>query len=228
MIKERSQQIRRKRGEPPFQIPGSYSQMKKKLTPKGIMLLAAVLLDTIMKSPLHEETDPQHLGLPGHRLPVAGRKGDVIRLEEAFRLYFLLQKKFRKAREELFTIKQKDQETLRAYVEHFAEDSAQIGSRSDEILIVAFINGLRHGRFYTEFMEDPPDTFKEVLKRANKYARGEEANRKCRDESQSACRPKVKSRGLSPSIRRSLRERLGGIKSFRNLTPLNKTPKEIL
>ncbi|CAI9114915.1 OLC1v1015738C1 [Oldenlandia corymbosa var. corymbosa] len=67
-----------------------------------------------------------------------------------------------------------------------SEESAQIEPQTYKILIDAFINGLRHGRYYTEFMADPLDTFKEVLKRVNKYAQGEEANQKRRDESQSA------------------------------------------
>ncbi|CAI9117487.1 OLC1v1018887C1 [Oldenlandia corymbosa var. corymbosa] len=95
-------------------------------------------------------------------------------LEEAFRLHFLPQKKFQKAREELFTIKQRDQETPRAYVERFAKE------RTNRISVLHGIHG---------------ESSK--YKRANKYARGEEANWKCRDESQSARRPEAKSRGPS-------------------------------
>lgn len=75
------------------------------------------------------------------------------------------------------TVQQKPEESLREYMVRFNNESLQVRDRDDKVVMAAFINGLRKQRLYTEFVERPPKSVREMLDRAHERANAVEANR---------------------------------------------------
>ncbi|XP_027174417.1 uncharacterized protein LOC113774040 [Coffea eugenioides] len=59
----------------------------------------------------------------------------------------------------------------------FNNESLQVRDRDDKVVMAAFINGLRKQKLYTELVERPPKSVREMLDRAHEKANAEEANR---------------------------------------------------
>ena len=73
------------------------------------------------------------------------------------------------------SIKQREEETLRSYITHFNKEALSIDEADNKILIVAFTNRLRKGKFLFSLYKNDPKTMSDVLYRATKYMNAEDA-----------------------------------------------------
>ena len=64
---------------------------------------------------------------------------------------------------------------LRPYIARFNEEALSIDEAIDKILVAAFINGLRKGKFLFSLYKNNPKTMLDVLYRATKYMNAEDA-----------------------------------------------------
>ena len=58
---------------------------------------------------------------------------------------------------------------LRSYISRFNKEALSIDEADDKILVAAFINGLRNGKFLFFIYKNDLKTMSEVLYRATKY-----------------------------------------------------------
>ena len=72
-------------------------------------------------------------------------------------------------------IKQREDETLRSYIAHFNKEALSIDEIDDKILMAAFTNGLRKGKFLFSLYKNDPKTMSDVLCKATKYMNAEDA-----------------------------------------------------
>ena len=73
------------------------------------------------------------------------------------------------------SIRQRKDETLRSYISRFNKEALSIDEADDKILVVAFTNGLRKGKFLFFLYKNDPKTMSEMLYRATKYMNAEDA-----------------------------------------------------
>ena len=73
------------------------------------------------------------------------------------------------------SIKQREEETLRSYISRFNKEALSIDETGDKILVVAFTNRLRKGKFLFSLYKNDSKTMSEVLYRATKYMNAEDA-----------------------------------------------------
>ena len=66
-------------------------------------------------------------------------------------------------------IKQWKDETLRFYITRFNKKALLIDKADDKILVVAFTNGFRKGKFLFSLYKNVPKAMSDVLYRATKY-----------------------------------------------------------
>ena len=72
-------------------------------------------------------------------------------------------------------IKQWEDETLRSYITRFNKEALLIDKADDKILVAAFTNGLRKGKFLFSLYKNDSKTMSDVLYRATKYINAEDA-----------------------------------------------------
>ena len=75
----------------------------------------------------------------------------------------------------LINIKQWEDETLQSYVTRFNKEALSIDEADDKILMVAFTNRLRKGKFLFSLYNNNPKTMLDVLYRAIKYMNAKDA-----------------------------------------------------
>ena len=63
---------------------------------------------------------------------------------------------------------------LRSYIFCFNKEALSIDEADDKILVAAFINGLRKGKFLFSLYKNDPKTMLKVLYRATKYMNAED------------------------------------------------------
>ena len=73
------------------------------------------------------------------------------------------------------SIKQREDETLRSYISRFNKEALSIDEADDKILVVAFMNGLRKGKFLFFLYKNDHKTMTKVLYRATKYMNAEDS-----------------------------------------------------
>ena len=73
------------------------------------------------------------------------------------------------------SIKQREDKTLWSYISHFNKEALSIDETDDKILVAAFTDGLRKGKFLFSLYKNDPKTMSEVLYRATKYMNAEDA-----------------------------------------------------
>nr|POE56966.1 hypothetical protein CFP56_38394 [Quercus suber] len=73
------------------------------------------------------------------------------------------------------SIKQREDKTLRSYITRFNKEALSIDEADDKILIAAFTNGLRNGKFLFSLYKNDTKTMSKVLYRATKYMNAEDA-----------------------------------------------------
>ena len=67
------------------------------------------------------------------------------------------------------SIRQQEDETLRSYITHFNKEALSIDEIDDKIVVVAFTNGLRKGKFMFSLYKNDPKTMSDMFYRATKY-----------------------------------------------------------
>ena len=73
------------------------------------------------------------------------------------------------------SIEQRKDETLRSYITRFNKEALSIDETDDKILVAAFTNGLRKGKFLFSLYKNDPKTMSDVLYRTIKYMNAEDA-----------------------------------------------------
>ena len=63
----------------------------------------------------------------------------------------------------LMNIRQPKDETLRSYITCFNKEALSIDEANNKILVVAFTNGLRKGKFLFSLYKNDPKTMSNVL-----------------------------------------------------------------
>ena len=64
---------------------------------------------------------------------------------------------------------------LRSYITRFNKEALSINEADDKILVVAFTNGLRKGKFLFSLYKNDLKTMSNVVYRATKYMNAEDA-----------------------------------------------------
>ena len=72
-------------------------------------------------------------------------------------------------------IKQREDKTLRSYITRFNKEALSIDKADNKILVAAFINGLRKGKFLFSLYKNDLKTMSDVLYKATKYMNVEDA-----------------------------------------------------
>ncbi|KAL0373492.1 UNVERIFIED_CONTAM: hypothetical protein Sradi_3264900 [Sesamum radiatum] len=123
----------------------------------------------------------------------------------------------------LFTIRQKENESLRDYMQRFVEAVHEVPHVNHELLASIVQQNLRSRRFNESIAEKPPTTMEDLLMRSQKYIRIEESN--ASDPSQSV---KRKDRGEEKEPKKKEERKHLPPAGFTLYTPLNAPREEIL
>ncbi|KAL0430946.1 UNVERIFIED_CONTAM: hypothetical protein Sradi_0720600 [Sesamum radiatum] len=96
-------------------------------------------------------------------------------LSQRFLHHFAINKRYPKTASYLFTIIQRDNESLREYVQRFSEAVLEVPHVNPKLLASIMQQNLERGRFKESIAGKPPTTQEELLIRAEKYIRIEES-----------------------------------------------------
>ena len=75
----------------------------------------------------------------------------------------------------LISIKQQEDEILRSYIARFNKEALSIDEADNKILVTAFTNGLRKGKFMFSLYKNDLKIMSDVLYKATKYMNAEDA-----------------------------------------------------
>ncbi|XP_030923532.1 uncharacterized protein LOC115950477 [Quercus lobata] len=95
-------------------------------------------------------------------------------LSAQFTTHFIRGHWYKKSTACLMSIKQREDETLRAYISCFNKEALLIDETDDKILVAAFTNGLKKSKFLFSLYKNEPKTMSEVLYWATKYMNTED------------------------------------------------------
>ncbi|XP_075669723.1 uncharacterized protein LOC142639422 [Castanea sativa] len=101
--------------------------------------------------------------------------GTFKELSAQFASHFIGGHRYKKSTVCLMNIKQREDETLRSYIARFNKEALSIDEADDKILVAAFTNGLRKGKFLFSLYKNDPKTMSDVLYPATKYMNAEDA-----------------------------------------------------
>ena len=96
-------------------------------------------------------------------------------LSAQFTSHFIGGHRYKRSTACLMNIKQREGETLRAYITRFNKEALSIDEADDKILVAAFTSGLRKGKFLFSLYKNDPKTMTDVLYRVTKYMNAEDA-----------------------------------------------------
>ncbi|XP_012844098.1 PREDICTED: uncharacterized protein LOC105964132 [Erythranthe guttata] len=148
------------------------------------------------------------------------------RLSTRFTNQFAINKQYAKTPAHLFSVVQRDNETLRNYIKSFVEAVHEVPSVGQDMLSGIMQQNLKPGRFNESITGRPPGNLEELLNRAENYVRIEEASthappkRKREDDRQDIRRRDDRRPPLPPQGQSS--------SSYNRFTPLNTRFTEIL
>ncbi|XP_012858055.1 PREDICTED: uncharacterized protein LOC105977295 [Erythranthe guttata] len=148
------------------------------------------------------------------------------RLSTRFTNQFAINKQYAKTPTHLFSVVQRDNETLHNYIKRFVEAVHEVPSVGQDMLSGIMQQNLKPGRFKESIAGRPPGNLEELLNRAEKYVRIEEASthappkRKRKDDRQDNRRRDDRRPPLPPPSQPS--------SSYNRFTPLNARLTEIL
>ncbi|KAL0312816.1 UNVERIFIED_CONTAM: hypothetical protein Sradi_5680900 [Sesamum radiatum] len=148
-------------------------------------------------------------------------------LSQRFLHHFAINKRYPKTASYLFTVVQREHESLRDYVQRFSEAVLEVPHVNPELLASIMQQNLRRGRFHESIAGKPPATLDELLVRAEKYIHIEETSdvramtpskRRVEEESRSkrSLNDRHRDRGCGPAL------------DTTRYTPLNAPCAEIL
>ncbi|XP_027151312.1 uncharacterized protein LOC113751485 [Coffea eugenioides] len=98
-------------------------------------------------------------------------------LARKFAAQFVTSKTYSKNAAHLMAVKQKPDESLKNFMTRFNTESLQIRDKDENVVMAAFMNGLRVEELYYKLVEQPPKNLGELLTRAHAAANAEEAGR---------------------------------------------------
>ena len=101
--------------------------------------------------------------------------GTFKELSAQFTSHFIGGHRYKKSTACLMSITQWEDETLRSYIARFNKEALSIDEAGNKILIAAFTNGLRKGRFLFSLYKNDPKNMSDVLYRATKYMNAKDA-----------------------------------------------------
>ena len=96
-------------------------------------------------------------------------------LSAQFTSHFIGGHRYKRSMGCLISIKQWEDKTLRSYITRFNKEALLIDEVDDKILVAAFTNGLRKGKFLFSLYKNDPKTMSKVLYRATKCMNAEDA-----------------------------------------------------
>ena len=96
-------------------------------------------------------------------------------LSAQFASHFIGGHSYNKSTACLMNIKQREDEILRSYITRFNKEVLSIDEVDNKILMVAFTNRLRKGKFLFSLYKNDPKTMSDVLYRATKYMNAKDA-----------------------------------------------------
>ena len=96
-------------------------------------------------------------------------------LSTQFASHFIEGHRYKKSTTCLMNIKQQEDEMLRSYITCFNKEALLIDEVDDKILVATFTNGLRKGKFLFSLYKNNLKTMSDVLYRATKYMKVEDA-----------------------------------------------------
>ncbi|XP_058217315.1 uncharacterized protein LOC131328385 [Rhododendron vialii] len=134
----------------------------------------------------------------------------------------------------LLSVKQKEDETMRAYLKRFNNEALLVDEADDKVVLLTFIGGLQSTKFVYSLSEKPPGTVAELMHKAQKHinaeeamaARGKETLRSSKKRAE-ADPPKPPRDSKSDKKLRS-GDRLRFRERFERFTPLNTMPERML
>ncbi|XP_012854735.1 PREDICTED: uncharacterized protein LOC105974216 [Erythranthe guttata] len=148
------------------------------------------------------------------------------RLSTRFTNQFAINKQYAKTPAHLFSVVQRDNETLRNYIKRFVEVVHEVPSVGQDMLSGIMQQNLKPGRFKESIAGRPPGNLEKLLNRAEKYVRIEEVSthappkRKREDDRQDNRRRDDRRPPLPPQGQPS--------SSYNRFTPLNTRLTKIL
>ena len=101
--------------------------------------------------------------------------GSFVQLSRAFIDHFIGGQQKGRLPTHLLNVKQMEGESLRAYVHRFNKEAMQINRPKEDVILIAFMAGLRKGDFLYNLCKDPSKTLSELMYEAQKYMNVEEA-----------------------------------------------------
>ncbi|XP_073137071.1 uncharacterized protein [Henckelia pumila] len=104
----------------------------------------------------------------------AGEIKEFKYFSKSFLHHFASSKKHPTTTFSLFAIKQREHENLRAYIRRFSALALEVPMATPDLLISAFMQGLDTKDFLKSLIKRPPETYEELLARAEKYVNMEE------------------------------------------------------
>ncbi|KAL0291121.1 UNVERIFIED_CONTAM: hypothetical protein Scaly_2649100 [Sesamum calycinum] len=157
-----------------------------------------------------------------NQLP-AGTISSLEQLTQRFLHHFSMNKRVPKTAAFLFTIRQRENEPLRDYMQRFIEAVHEVPHINHELLASIIQQNLLPGRFKESIAGKPPSTMEDLLMRSQKYIRIEESNssdpspgvKRKRREEEKEPRKKEERKHVPPT-------------GFTYYTPLNASRGEIL
>ena len=96
-------------------------------------------------------------------------------LSVQFASHFIGGHRYKKSIACLMNIKQQEDEMLRSYITRFNKEAFSIDEANDKLLVAAFTNGLRKGKFLFSLYKNDLKTMSDMLYRATKYMKTEDA-----------------------------------------------------
>ncbi|XP_073154026.1 uncharacterized protein [Henckelia pumila] len=105
------------------------------------------------------------------------RPGEIKEFKDfskSFLHHFASRKKRPNTTFSLFAIKKREHENLRAYIRTFSALALEVPMATPDLLISAFMQGLDTKYFLKSLIKRPPETYEELLARAEKYVNMEE------------------------------------------------------
>ncbi|XP_073152949.1 uncharacterized protein [Henckelia pumila] len=108
-----------------------------------------------------------------NKLP-AGSIASLEQLTQRFLHQFSINRKYPKTASYLFSVVQKEGESLREYVQRFTQAVHEVPHVNHDLLAGIMQQKLRHRKFKESIAGKPPSTLEELLERAEKYIRIEE------------------------------------------------------
>ena len=95
-------------------------------------------------------------------------------LSAQFTTHFIRGHRYKKSMAGLISIKQRKEETLRAYISRFNREALSINEADDKILVAVFTNRLKKGKFLFSLYKNDPKTMSKVFYRATEYMNAED------------------------------------------------------